>query len=247
MGIFMMLCTVLLSGCEIDHSGNVTKASGQPSNEQDTKQPDQEDASKLIAASPNKEVKLYKIEELKAGLKRVSLHINGKQKKLEWNMPNTGTKPQVFYTDLTGDGEKEAIIIIQTGRGTGLDIYDIHVIQAEDLSEIKVQRYDDIVAKQIKSKVTKNGDGTLAISVKTQGKEYHFDYDFDPAPKHKQDELYFGGVVIYGVENQTINLYLGASVGISPSYVCDFNITYKFDRAKKEYIVDQIKVEPVEK
>ena len=45
-------------------------------------------------------------------------------------------------------------------------------------------------------------DGTLAITIKAQGKESTFDYDFDPAPDIKQAQLAFGGVVIYTVENQ---------------------------------------------
>ncbi|WP_128100063.1 hypothetical protein [Paenibacillus sp. DCT19] len=42
--------------------------------------------------------------------------------------------PQVCNTDLTGDGREEAVIIIQTGKGTGLDNFDIDVLGGDQPS-----------------------------------------------------------------------------------------------------------------
>lgn len=247
-GTLLLLSAVLLSGCGTDKLATVTQGSGESPNKQVTTQPEQETDAKLIKASKNEEVKLYAAKETKNGAKGVTLNINGSQKDFDWKYPgDTGTEPQVFYTDVTGDGKEEAVVIIQTGRGTGLDNFDIHVVNAQDLSEIKVQSYEDIVASQIESHVAKNDDGTLAITVKTQGKEYNFNYNFDPAPDYIQDELGFGGTVIYALENQKIKLNISGSVGVSPTYVCEFNVTYKFDSAKNEFVVDQIEVEPIEK
>ncbi|KOY13050.1 hypothetical protein [Paenibacillus xylanivorans] len=246
-GTLMLLSVVLLLGCGSDKPATLTQGSGESPSKQVTTQPEPGTDAKLIETSENEKVKLYAIKEVGNVTEGIKLDINGNKKDFDWEVPDTGTKPQVFYTDLTGDSKEEAVIIIQTGRGTGLDNYDIHVINAENLSEIKIQSYDDIVAEQIETHVAKNGDGSLAITVKTQGKEYKFDYGSDPAPDYSQDELAFGGVVIYALENQKIILNIPGSVGVSPTYVCDFNVTYKFDSVKKEFIVDQIEVEPIEK
>ncbi|GJM77358.1 hypothetical protein HMSSN036_95740 [Paenibacillus macerans] len=180
------------------------------------------------------------LKETKNGTKGVTLNINGSQKDFDWNCPDdTGVYPEVFYTDVTGDGKEEAVIIIQTGKGTGLNNFDIHVVHAKDLSEIKVQSYEDIVTKQIESHIAKNDNGTLAITVKTQGKEYNFDYGFDPAPDDNQDELDFGGIFIYALENQKITLNLSGAVPGTTTYVCDFKVTYKFDSTKNEFVADQ--------
>ncbi|WP_339180334.1 hypothetical protein MHB43_30550 [Paenibacillus sp. FSL H8-0317] len=80
-----------------------------------------------------------------------------------------------------------------------------------------------------------------------QGKKSKFNYSTDPSPDYKQDELAFGDVVIYSLENQKIKLGLSGSVGESPTYVCDFNITYKFDSLRNELVADQIKVKPIGK
>lgn len=66
-------------------------------------------------------------------------------------------------------------------------------------------------------------------------------------PNQKKDSLGFGGVYIYSLENQRIKLNLGAAVPGSTAYVCDFNVTYKYDSAKKEFVADQIEVVPIEK
>ncbi|MHA7583257.1 hypothetical protein ACX12E_23185 [Paenibacillus vandeheii] len=245
----MLLSAVLLAGCQTESLGTVHQERGESPTKQVSTKTEQETNSKLklIGSSEDEQVKLYAVKETEDAIERVTLDINGRAKDFDWSISHhSGTEPQLFYTDLTGDGKEEAIIIIQVGRGTGLDIYEIHVVNSDSLSEIKVQRYEDIVAEHIESRVSKNDDGTLAITVNSQGQVDNFNYDFDPAPDYHQDELVFGGVVIYTLENHKIKLSLPGSIGISPTYVCDFNITYTFDKADNEFIVDQIDVKPVE-
>ncbi|WP_433922655.1 hypothetical protein [Paenibacillus taichungensis] len=246
----MLLSVVLFGGCQTESLGAVHLEQVVSPTKQVTTKPEQETNSKLklIGSSEDEQVKLYAIKETEDAIESVTLDINGRTKDFDWSISHhSGTKPQLFYTDLTGDGKEEAVIIIQTGRGTGLDNYEIHVVNSDNLSEIKVQRYEDIVAEHIKSRISKNDDGTLAITVISQGQVGNFNYDFDPAPDYHQGELAFGGVVIYTLDNHKIKLSLPGSIGISPTYVCDFNITYTFDKADNEFIVDQIEVEPVEK
>lgn len=245
----ILLSAVFFGGCQTESLGAVHLEQVVSPTKQVTTKPEQETNSKLklIGSSEDEQVKLYANKATEDATERVTLDINGRTKDFDWSISHySGTEPQLYYTDLTGDGKEEAIIIFQTGRGTGLDNYEIHVVNSDNLSEIKVQRYEDIVAEHIESRVSKNGDGTLAITVISQGQVGNFNYDFDPAPDYHQDELAFGGVVIYTLYNHKIKLSLPGSIGISPTYVCDFNITYTFDKADNEFIVDQIEVEPVE-
>lgn len=232
-GTLLLLSTVIFSGCQSDQKEEPIE---EPvSNEAHS--PTHMDAT-LIGTSNNKEVKLYKEGD------GVKLEVNGKVKDFNWNNPgDTGTEPQVFYIDMTEDGDEEAVIIIQTGRGTGLDNYDIHVVN-QDLQEIKVPHYEEIVTQHIESHVVKKDHETLNITGKALGKEYHFDYHIEPELALQQDELGFGGITIYYLENQKIQLTLAASV--FPMYVADFHITYKFDHTKNEFMVDQIEVVPIQ-
>lgn len=233
MGALLLLSAILFSGCHSNQKEN-------PTEEKTFKKaysPTHADAT-LMGSSANKEVKLYKKGD---GLK---LEFNGKTKDFNWNNPDdTGTEPQVFYIDMTDDGDEEAVIILQTGRGTGLDNYDIHVVD-QDLQEIKVPHYEEIVAQHMESNVVKKDFETLNITGRAFGKEYHFDYKIDPELEIQQDQLGFGAITIYYIENQRIKLTLAASV--FPINVADFHITYTFDHTKNEFMVDQIEVEPIQ-
>lgn len=245
-GAAFVLGAIMLSGCSSQEVVPIAPEPEESPSKHVSMQLEQEKHDEWIAASADGQVKLYAKKDTGHAIEGVTLEINGVQKEWDWQIPNTGTDPQVFYTDLTGDGQEEAVIIIQTGRGTGLSLYEIHVVDAKDATEIQVQGYEDIVAEQIESHVTQQADGTLGIRVKTQGQEYKLEYPLDAATTVDQEELYFGGVVLYSLEGQSIKLYIPGSVGVSPMYVCDINVVYKFDDAKNQFEVDQIEVKPVE-
>ncbi|WP_336634967.1 hypothetical protein [Lysinibacillus fusiformis] len=161
----LLLRTVIFSGCQSDQKEEqVSKEAHSPTHMDAT----------LIGASDNQEVKLYKKGD------GVKLEIKGQVKDFNWNNPSdTETEPQMFYIDMTEDGKEEAVIIIQTGRGTGLDNYNIHIVN-QDLQEIKVPHYEEIVAQHIESNVVKKDYETLTITGRALGKKYHVDYHVDP-------------------------------------------------------------------
>lgn len=247
-GILMLAGSLVLSGCGSDEPTPVSQGLTiqSPSVQVNAHNDNRESDMSLVVASEDQKVKLYANKEEGEGFKGVKLDVNGVTKEFDWSFTSTGAKPVVLYTDLTGDGKEEAVVIIQTAKGTQLDNYDIHVLNSKDLSEIKVQDFKEIVSQNIKSQVAKNNDGTLSITVETQGKEQKFKYNFDPSPDYNQSELGFGAIIIYYIEDQTIKLNFTGSVGTSPIAACEFTATYIFDREKNEFIVDQIDVKPVE-
>ncbi|ASA25302.1 hypothetical protein [Paenibacillus donghaensis] len=247
-GVLMLVGSVLLSGCGPDKSAPVSQGSmSQPSSVQINAQNDNAESNmNLVVASEDQKVKLYANKEEGKGFNGVTLDVNGVTKEFDWTFTSTGSKPVALYTDLTGDGAEEAVVIMQTANGTQLDNYDIHVLNPKDLSEIKVQDFKDIVSQNIKSQVSKNDDGTLSITVETQGEKKKLKYNFDPSPDYNQSELGFGAIIIYYVEEQTIKLNFTGSVGTSPITACEFTATYTFNRDKNEFVVDQIDVKPVE-
>ena len=248
-GALLLVCAVLLSGCGSDDQGSNAQEPGDISlsNQINTKQ-EQETDKNITWSSKNNEVKLIPVKvTANYEYQGVTVEVKDVKKEFSWSFPTLEeSKPRVFYTDVSGDEMEEVVIILNKGKGTGLSIDELHVLNSKDLSEIKVQNFEDILADQVKTQVTKRGE-SLAIKVKVHGKESKFDYDFDPAPDFNQDELAFGGVVIYSLENQSIILNIPGSVGVSPTYVADCTITYKFDSANNEFRAEQIEVKPIEK
>lgn len=141
----------LLAGCSVTVPNDTVNTPA----EQVSSQLEIQHEAPLIAVSEDEKVRLFARNEAQNEITEVTLDIDGKRKNFDWTIPDTGTKPQLFYTDLTNDHKEEAVIIIQTGRGTGLNHYEIHVVNGEDLSEMNVQHYEDIVAHTIESTITK--------------------------------------------------------------------------------------------
>ncbi|MFJ7920760.1 hypothetical protein ACIQ6U_13465 [Lysinibacillus fusiformis] len=215
----LLLSTVIFSECQSDQKEEqVSKEAYSPTHMDAT----------LIGASDNQEVKLY---EKGDGEKRP---INGKVKTLTGTtlvIQNRATSVLHRYDE---GWQRRSCYHHSNWQRNGLDNYDIHIVN-QDLQEIKVPHYEEIVAQHIETNVVKKDHETLTITGRALGKEYHVDYHVDPELEFQQDELGFGEITIYYVENQKIKLTLAASV--FPIYVADFHITYKFD---------QIEVAPIQ-
>lgn len=204
----------------------------------------EQEPSKLLSASENGEVELFETTD------GVIVDVNGSQKKFDWKILKGVSNPQVFYVDLTGDGKEEAVIIMVTGYGTELDTNEAHILNGENLAEIKIQSVEEILAG-IETEVNQKGD-ELLIKTKAQGKEYKFSKKISEfALAHDPDDqfenkLYFGNVILNNVKDQKLTVNIVGSVrpidGVLPDYVCTVHVTYKYDQALNKFTADQIQI-----
>lgn len=194
-------------------------------------------------SSANKEVKLSETTD------GVIVDVNGSQKKFDWKILKGYSNPQVSYVDLTGDGKEEAVIILVTGYGTELDTNEAHILNGENLSEIKIQSVEEILA-DLETEVSQKGD-ELLIKAKAQGEEYKFSKKVSDLklvnPDDKfENKLYFGNVILNNVKDQKLTVDIVGSVrpidGVLPEYVCTVQVTYKYDQALNEFVADQIQI-----
>lgn len=242
----------MVSGCGSDQPETVSKETGEsPGNQQVTTvttQPVQDTDAKWIASSEKEQVKLY---ETKDG---VIVDVKGSQKEFNWKVLDGVSEPRVSYVDLTGDGKEEAVIILVTGHGTNLSTNEAHVLNGENLSEIKVQNVEEIL-EDLETEVKQNGN-ELLIKAKAQGKEYKFNKTVSELSlAHEPDEkfenkLYFGDLISNNLKDQKLTVDIGGFVkpvnGVLPDYVCTVHVTYKYDQALNELVADQIEVTPDE-
>ncbi|MEC0329609.1 hypothetical protein NYE69_04645 [Paenibacillus sp. FSL R5-0527] len=243
-GVLMLLSVVLLAGCGSDKP--VTQESGESPSKQVTTQPEQETDAKLLGSSENKNVKLYETTD------GVIVDVNGRQKKFDWRILKGVSKPWVSYVDLTGDGKEEVIVILVTGHGSNLGTNEAHVLNGENLSEIKIQKGEEIVA-DLETEVKQNGNELL---IKAKGKEFKFSKNVNElALAHEPDDkfenkLYFGDIILHDLKDQKLTVNIGGFVtpinGVLPDHVCTFHVTYKYDQALNEFVADQIEVTPDE-
>ncbi|WP_046212479.1 hypothetical protein [Paenibacillus wulumuqiensis] len=227
---------ILLSGC----SANETKV-GSPNTEtltgkQVTTSSVHKVKHRLIGTSPNKEVKLFALQESKGTVTRMLLDINGRQKAWNWEAIDTGTPLQVMYTDLTGDQQEEAVIMINTGRGTELDTYEVHVIRTADLTEILVPDAVQVAEQETSSTIRRQGD-RLNITVDIHGRKYTTTY---PAEDNAYfDQLRYGAISIYSIHNHQLTATVSGNFHIA-MFAGDVKITYRYDPTSQRFKPGQL-------
>lgn len=148
-GVLLLVSAVLFSGCASEEPRTTVQRPSEPStnHEVTTQQPEQEKqgTNEIITwSSENNEVKLAPVKVTDYGYEGVTVAVNDVTKEFDWSFHSLDD-PQVFYTDVTGDGNEEAIIIFNIGKGTGLSLNEVHVLNSKDLAEIKVQSFEEIV------------------------------------------------------------------------------------------------------
>ncbi|MGF7050808.1 hypothetical protein J2T13_005358 [Paenibacillus sp. DS2015] len=245
LGTLLLSAAFVFSGCASDKPASDSQDVKQTTTVPVEKGTEQ---SKLLSASEDGEVKLYEKTD------GVIVDVNGSQKEFDWKILGGVTKPRVSSIDLTGDGKEEAVIILVTGHGTNLSTNEAHVLNGENLSEIKVQNVEEIVA-DLETEVKQNGN-ELLINAKAQGKEYKFSKNVSELSlAHESDDkfenkLYFGDLISNNLKDQKLTVNIGGFVrpinAVLPEYVCTVHVTYKYDKAINEFVADQIDVTPDE-
>lgn len=121
----------------------------------------------LIAETPEPNIKLYsKKEDYQYGMyKDFILEVDKIENFFNWkNVTNPTYFPQLILSDLTGDGEKELIVILTHDYGTGVLKEEVHIITPSDLTEIAVDNPLDIIEKEVETKIIE-GEKEVLIKV----------------------------------------------------------------------------------
>lgn len=179
-----------------------------------------------VAGVPEAEAKLYPFQEINGMYDGFILEVKGKRQYFDWkNVSNPTFAPQLLPNDINQDGEKELIIILTTGTGTGVHEEAIHVINPGTFAESNVEDPADIVEQNVNTKMEVDGDNVdIQIIIgdeKTMIRKEKGDAGL------WLDNVYFGSVLRYEVINNELLLSIGAQV--SPAmFVGEIQAAYVF-------------------
>lgn len=168
----------------------------------------------------------------------MKLSIDGKTKRFPWKTYNEiAFLPELNYGDVDGDGQNELIIILCEGKGTGMLIEEIHILNLEDFSEITVQNPLTILDNRVASKIDDNG---IKITIDNQNAFTFPEKEITTEVAEKEswfDNLVTGSIIDYSIEGNDIVVRVAAQ--LSPAgFLGDFNLTY-------EYKDNQLKVSSI--
>lgn len=147
----------------------------------------------------------------------------------------------IFYEDINNDHNKDLILSLNQGHGTGVNENVVHVFHLvnEKFVEIPVEDPVKIAEKNIQTKIVNNkasfkvGKVTTTIDFSSWDKE---------SKKHLfKDQATFGSVIHWETEHGVLKANVAAWVTIAGS-VGNAEITYKFKNGK--YVADKVEFAP---
>ncbi|MBM6382910.1 MULTISPECIES: hypothetical protein [Paenibacillus] len=184
----------------------------------------------VSVAPENEKVRLYPMQVEGSGYiyNGMILEVNGQTREFsKWQGEGGSYKPEVHELDLNGDGKKEIIVLFTAGHGTGIYLGQAHIIDPDTLEEMNMQPLDEVVKQHIQSKVNVT-PGKVNIEVALDGVKLEpsqIEEETDGIAYH--DELQFGDVVYYSVENGKLEVTASGAYGPA-GYDGDLTFAYAY-------------------
>ncbi|WP_440116994.1 hypothetical protein [Paenibacillus sp. QZ-Y1] len=184
----------------------------------------------VSVAPENENVRLYPMKVEGSGYiyNGMILEVNGKTQEFsKWQGEGGSYKPEVHELDLNGDGKKEIVVLFTEGHGTGIYLGQARIIDPVTLEEMKMQSLDEIVKHHVDSKVSAVS-GQIEINVTVEGVRAEPSLiEEDTSEGVYNEELKFGGVVYYSVEDGKLVVSASGAYGLS-LYAGDLTFTYEY-------------------
>ncbi|MGE7926867.1 hypothetical protein [Lysinibacillus xylanilyticus] len=140
------------------------------------------------------------------------------------NVTNPAYAPQIYYEDINKDAEKELIIILTKGYGTGVLDEEVHVYRhTNGLIDVLVDNPIAIINKNVKTSLT-----TISAEIRLCDKVYKVDISpLEIQSANLFDDIAFGGTIHYEVQDN--QLIVRVSGQISPAtFVGEIVIVYEY-------------------
>jgi len=202
------------------------------------------ESSVLLASLPDEQIFIYgdkNDNDINGEYDGLYLSINGVNRDYAWkNIGKDSFLPELNLTDLNGDGQKELLVILTTGEGTGADQKAVHVINPEDFVETGVTDPLDIISKNIDTSIV-HENGSVTVTVTVNGKKSVITLPENYTQRWAEDKASFGSIVTYEVDGAELKATVLAQISYT-LFIGEAVITYTFDGS--QYVMKTIEYVP---
>lgn len=277
--VVLIVMLLFFDACGIQNVDQVTESSGDPSIEQTTEFINGEDKLSI-----DKEEAIPQANQITEGIEALftnpiaeiedkniylniteageyMLHINDQCYTYHWEgITPRGILPSLAYEDFDGDGQAELAVILYSGSGTGISIYELHMLeikQAGDIQQIDEYVYqpDQYISQlQEVASITLYDQASLLKGELLVAGDQRYEVDLQAlqAPDYGtiNDTLIWGSIAAFSVEGRqlvgTFGVAVGAEKAVSPIYIGELKaaISYKdgeFTMSQFEFKEDENK------
>lgn len=213
-GMLLLAMVTLLSACNVQETNNSLE--NDPSN-----------ASDQLVLLENKEegIKISGVKQPSSDMMGpLIVHIGETSRSFNWeNVTNETYYPELHVIDLDNDQEKELVIFLTLGYGTGIKESEVHVLK-KDYTEIAFPNALEDAQSKIEDSITKEGE-ERTYSITVGGKTSNFTFKEEDAVEWFE-KVVVGNSLSYRVVDNEIVAVL--SVQVSPGIVLgSLEIPYK--------------------
>lgn len=204
------------------------------------------ESSVLLASLPDDQIYIYGDKndfDMTGVYDGLYLSINGVSRYYEWkNIGKDSFLPELILKDVNGDGQKELIVILTTGEGTGVNQKTIHVINPKNFAETSVRDPLSIISDNVSTSIVhENGSVTITVGVNGQNSAVTLPEDY--AQGWAEDKAWFGSIVTYEVDGSVLKAAVSAQIS-NTVFAGEIVITYAFDGS--QYVMKTIEYAPYE-
>ncbi len=182
----------------------------------------------LVAADYDEDTYLYAVSYEQAVLRH-----KGISKAFDWIVTTPRFYlPQINVHDYNGDGSKDIAISLYVGSGTGLSIYELHIVEVVDGQFVDNVFLPEDYLKQIGDAVSYKVDGsTLKISTEAN----NIDIDITEWSKQSGIELAYGNIVEFALADDgaiTMKALLGITTkkSVDPMYFAELSAEVVYEK-----------------
>mgnify|MGYP000897548755 CR=1 FL=1 len=201
------------------------------------------EASVLLASLPDDQIYIYGDKndfDMTGEYDGLYLSIKGVSRYYGWqNIGKDSFLPELILKDINGDGQKELIVVLTTGEGTGVNQKAIHVINPENFVETGVTDPLDIIAKNVDTSIV-HENGSVTVTVIVNGQKSVITLPEDYAQGWVEGKASFGSVVTYEVDGDVLKATVSPQISYSV-FAGEIVITYAFDGS--QYVMKTITLE----
>jgi Copper amine oxidase N-terminal domain. len=187
---------------------------------------------KMIASLPDEKTYLYALNKDGNMYNGLILSINGTKKAFDWKTISlTEDLPKLQYVDLNDDDDKELIIFLSQGHGTGSVRKDIHILNPNNFSEYNMEDPVNAVKNNVKINMLSNKE----VEIDIKDKIYKINIDDIQYGAGSKDikNISYDDFVDYEIVNGKVKATIGIE-GDYLHYLGYVEIEYSYNNGKFE-------------
>lgn len=196
----------------------------------------------FLAENKEANVQLWGLRNEERGVfEDIELYIGEWMYKPSWiHLDHPSFPPEIHFVDLNDDGKEEIIILLKQGSGSGVSIWDIHVLEESycGYSHVFVENPEDHLHVNMESSI-KPYTAKINYLSKFQEESWEIPFSEQINVDRLYDQFAFGSQIRFEIEGNKLVSVMGLQLSFL-YHVCELRLQYEYKNGG--YIIKAVKL-----